>query len=65
MIRMAIGQLADYSRFFEPKPRLAVLLPTRPRKDLEALLTSQGIDAVWRTEDGGFEDNAAGAFTAK
>jgi hypothetical protein len=63
MIRMAIGQLADYSRFFHPRPRLAVLLPTHPRNDLEALLNSQGISAIWQSDNGTFEDNAAGAFT--
>jgi len=63
MIRMAIGQIADYGRFFEPKPHLAVLLSTRPRKDLEDLLASQSIYSVWQKEDGGFNDNADGIFT--
>jgi hypothetical protein len=35
-IRMAIGQLADYRRFIEARPSCAVLLPERPRPDLEA-----------------------------
>jgi len=47
-IRMAVGQLLDYSRFVEPKPRLAVLLPSRPREDLRELLRSAGVDLVWR-----------------
>lgn len=47
-IRMAIGQLLDYSRFVEPPPRLAVLLPSMPRPDLAELLRAVGIDAVWR-----------------
>lgn len=34
-VRMAIGQLADYARFFKPPPRRAILLPSRPREDLE------------------------------
>jgi hypothetical protein len=50
-IRMAIGQLMDYRRFVQPSPRLGVLLPSRPRDDLNDLLTSAGIDVVWR--DGG------------
>ena len=62
-IRMAIGQLADYSRFIKPKPQLAVLLPLRPPADLEELLRSQGICAVWQDEECGFTDNADGAFT--
>ena len=33
---MAIGQLADYRRFIEARPSCAVLLPERPRPDLEA-----------------------------
>lgn len=47
-IRMAVGQLLDYSRFIEPRPKLVVLVPTRPRSDLEALLEGAGIGLVWR-----------------
>jgi hypothetical protein len=61
-IRIAIGQLADYSRFIARAPAQAVLLPHRPRPDLEALLTSQNISAVWQ-DGSGFTDNAGGAFT--
>jgi hypothetical protein len=61
-IRMAIGQLADYRRFIEPRPSCAVLLPERPRSDLEMLLSVEGIAVVWPIEDGGFADNKAGAF---
>ncbi len=58
-IRMAIGQLLDYSRFLDPSPRLAVLLPSRPREDLCELLTGVGIGLVWR--DGRkFEELASG-----
>jgi hypothetical protein len=46
-IRMAIGQLADYSRLLDPLPRRAILLPQEPRADLLALAASQGIDVVW------------------
>ena len=62
-IRMAIGQLADYGRFFQPKPQLAVLLPLRPPKDLENLLLAQHIYVVWHAQQIGFSDNASGAFT--
>lgn len=58
-IRMAIGQLLDYSRFLRPRPRLAVLLPSRPRDDLQELLHSAGVDFVWR-ERKRFVDLAAG-----
>jgi hypothetical protein len=47
-IRTAIGQLMDYRRFVHPTPRLGVLLPSRPRNDLADLLSSVGIDLVWR-----------------
>jgi hypothetical protein len=46
-IRMAIGQLLDYQRFVEPRPRLAVLLPAEPRKDLQDLLHEAGVTIVW------------------
>jgi hypothetical protein len=61
-LRMAIGQLMDYARFRTPAPALAVLTPTRPRPDLEALLNGAGIAAIW--PDGkGFADNADGRFS--
>jgi hypothetical protein len=60
-VRMAIGQLADYGRFTPPDTAAAVLLPERPRADLEALLTSQNIFCIWQT-DTGFGDNASGRF---
>lgn len=61
-VRMAIGQLADYGRFAPPDVSRAVLLPERPRPDLEALLGGLGVSAVWETP-AGFEDNADGRFT--
>jgi hypothetical protein len=62
-IRMAIGQLADYRRFIKPRPSCGVLVPERPRLDLEALLSTEGVAAVWQTERGRFEDNRNGGFT--
>ncbi len=59
-IRLAIGQLADYGRFPPSPSRRAVLLSERPRPDLETLLESQRIAAVWRTENDGFTDNVRG-----
>jgi len=47
-VRMAIGQLLDYSRFIQPPPRLAILLPSEPRADLQELLKVAGVDVVWR-----------------
>lgn len=64
-IRMAIGQLADYSRFLEKAPaHKAVLLPSEPRKDLSELLSIQGIDYIYPTESG-FEDSTGGAFLGR
>ncbi|MDQ3724735.1 MAG: restriction endonuclease [Actinomycetota bacterium] len=61
-IRMAIGQLADYSRFLEEVPaHLAVLVPSEPRKDLCELLFSQGIDLIYPRRDG-FDDSTGGAL---
>lgn len=61
-LRMAIGQLMDYGRFRTPAPALAVLTPTRPRPDLEALLKAAGVAAVWPDGDG-FADNPDGRFS--
>lgn len=54
-IRMAIGQLADYSRLIEPAPRKLILTPQKPRPDLLKLAASQGIDVSWPDGEGGFE----------
>jgi len=59
---MALGQLFDYRRFVDPSPACAVLLPDRPRPDVEELLTSVGIFAVWK-DGAAFVDNADGRFT--
>jgi hypothetical protein len=53
-VRMAIGQLADYSRFTKGVTKRAVLLPSRPRPDLLTLLSSQEVAAIWR-EGGTFK----------
>ncbi|MEU9945661.1 restriction endonuclease [Streptomyces lavendulae] len=45
-VRMAIGQLADYSRFVDHSTR-AILLPSQPRKDLLDLAQSQGCVVIW------------------
>lgn len=48
-VRMAIGQLKDYSRHVEPaNPRLAVVLPQEPNDDLKDLLSSVDISVVWK-----------------
>jgi hypothetical protein len=66
-IRMAVGQLLDYA--FQGRTKLqglhlAVLLPAKPAKDVEAWLDSLNIKLIW--PDGtGFVDNANGQFTVK
>lgn len=45
-IRMAIGQLADYSRF-RPDAARAILVPEKPRADLLELAETVGITVVW------------------
>ncbi|MFC8622359.1 MULTISPECIES: restriction endonuclease [Streptomyces] len=45
-MRMAIGQLADYSRFVRPTA-CAILLPSEPRADLITLARSQGYGVIW------------------
>ncbi len=61
-ILLALGQLFDYSRFVVPTPTLGVLVPARPRSDLEALLASKGVGTVWPTSTG-FADSAQGTFS--
>jgi hypothetical protein len=41
-MRMAIGQLADYTRLVSPRPEAAVLVPEEPRPDLLALARGSG-----------------------
>lgn len=62
-IRMAIGQLCDYRRFFEPGElnHVAALFPVRPREDLCDLLSEQGIVVIHRADEG-FEDSTGGAL---
>jgi hypothetical protein len=58
-IRMAVGQLLDYSRFVD-EPRLAILLPQVPRQDLLAFLDSYTIAVIAPRQDGLFEIVARG-----
>lgn len=53
-VRGAIGALMDYRRFINPTPRLAVLVPDKPREDLLDLCASLCIEVIWRGETGGF-----------
>jgi hypothetical protein len=54
-IRMAIGQLIDYSRLMKHAPRQQlILVPEEPRPDLLDLAKSQKIGVIWPDGDGGF-----------
>jgi bifunctional DNA-binding transcriptional regulator/antitoxin component of YhaV-PrlF toxin-antitoxin module len=65
-IRMAVGQLLDYSHLIAKdvgQPSLAILLPSRPLSDVEAWLKNQlEIYVIWR-DGAAFLDNANGRFT--
>ncbi|MGN6586868.1 MAG: restriction endonuclease, partial [Solirubrobacterales bacterium] len=62
-VRMAIGQLLDYRRFFGEGEldHIAALFPKEPRPDLVALLHEQGIVVIYRAKDG-FEDSTGGGL---
>jgi hypothetical protein len=49
-VRLALGQVLDYSRFVSSAKQLAVLLPTRPVDDLVELLLSHGITCIYEDE---------------
>jgi hypothetical protein len=64
-IRMAVGQLLDYSyqgRETFGEANLAVLLPNKPEWDDIEWLTCHRISVIWE-ERGSFVDNANGLFT--
>jgi len=56
-IRMAVGQLLDYSRFVD-QSKLAVLLPEVPRRDLLNFLHSHSIAVIAPRPDGVFDMTA-------
>jgi hypothetical protein len=50
-VRMAIGQLFDYSRF-QPNAAKVVLLPEKPRLDLLSLAQSVDVTVIWPVKGG-------------
>jgi hypothetical protein len=52
-IRMALGQLLDYSRFADVRTK-AILLPTKPREDLQSLIRVAGVGLYYKGDQGGF-----------
>ena len=64
-VREAFGQLHDYRRWFPRSPRLAVLVPERPRARLLNFLASYNVSAIWERGSGGFSDSVNGRLTAE
>jgi len=62
-VRMAIGQISDYRRFFGPGEleHVAALFPREPRPDLADLLSAQGIVMIFPI-DKGFDDSTGGGL---
>lgn len=54
-IRMAVGQLSDYKRFYSRPPSLAVLLTNRPPESCNQLLRDNRINVIWKTSRGEFK----------
>jgi hypothetical protein len=64
-IRMAVGQVLDYSYLGRKrlgKPNMAILLPERPDAKSVEWLCELRISVIWREKDV-FLDNADGLFT--
>jgi hypothetical protein len=64
-LRMAVGQLFDYSYQGRKKlgePHLAILVPEEPSRDLKGWLASLGIHSIWRSKHD-FLDTDNGQFT--
>ncbi|MFI8233921.1 hypothetical protein ACIGDI_34435 [Streptomyces sp. NPDC085900] len=63
-VRMAIGQLAHYTRHTPGVLRKAILLPAKPERELLELARDMGADTVWPDANGwyttGSWSNAAG-----
>lgn len=54
-MRMAIGRLRDYRRFYPARhPSLAVFLASQPKADCVRLLTDNRIAVIWKASRGGF-----------
>lgn len=63
-IRMAIGQLLDYSLWAPKKAGLAILVPRMPSDDLIRVAALANIGVVWQQRNGNFDDTAHGALSA-
>lgn len=63
-VRYAIGQLFDYRRYLDPRPALAILLPSELDADLAALPGEAGVDVIWSVDDH-FTDSSNGWLTSR
>lgn len=52
--RMAVGQLLDYTRFHNPRPKLVCLLGSEPISDMASYFSSVGIFVLWENPEGLF-----------
>ncbi|MFI1766067.1 hypothetical protein ACH41H_28960 [Streptomyces sp. NPDC020800] len=62
-VRMALGQILDYSRYVEMpehdgEPQRVILLPAAPAPDMYALLDRYDVGVVYRSDDGRFVGDA-------
>ncbi|WP_158713439.1 hypothetical protein [Streptomyces sp. NRRL F-525] len=62
-LRMALGQILDYSRYVDMpehdgEPKRVVLLPAAPAPDMYALLDRYDVGVVYRSDDGRFVGDA-------
>ncbi|MFF4542779.1 hypothetical protein ACFY1J_00805 [Streptomyces sp. NPDC001406] len=69
-VRMALGQLLDYSRYVSTKanpstPKRTILLPTQPDADMYDLCRIYEVDIMYRANDGTFSLDTAPAVTPK
>lgn len=62
-IRMAIGQLLDYSLWAPKHKSLAILVPRMPSDDLIKVAALAKIEVVWQLPSGDFDDTAGGALS--
>jgi 5-methylcytosine-specific restriction protein A len=60
-VRMAVGQLLDYARFYQKKPKLVVLLPREPSADIKEFLAAVGIQGVFRDSSGAWARSTVSA----
>ena len=57
-IRMAVGQLLDYKRFYDRSPSLAVLVPDKPSISCRQYVRHCRVNLIWKTASGRFSYQA-------